>query len=93
MAILLSHGLLLALAQVEDFDINGQPRVMVLQIRSRAKLSLCAPTYMLCPQTWLCIACIGLVTCCDQRKGTSEGRSPDTWAGCNVDSTIIIHPK
>jgi len=33
--------------QVEDFDINGQPRVMVLQIRTRARLSLCAPHHTL----------------------------------------------
>ncbi len=42
--------------QVEDFDINGQPRVMVLQIRTRARLSLCAPRHSLWPRPQLAVA-------------------------------------
>ena len=31
-----------ACLEVEDFDINGKPRVMVLDVKSRARLAMCA---------------------------------------------------
>ena len=77
-------------AQVEDFDINGQPRVMVLQIRSRANLSLCAPL----PRQYCTVAapaCVCLIWQSVQRSQVLQCLLP--VSGALYDTRDMIGPS